>query len=230
MATAIGPDAARVRSFAQAFRRRYGRAPALWAAEGYDAANLLIHRLTAIRGQRPAREALIAPLRAATYRGISRDFSFDQKMLQLSTPASFVHQVRDGAFHYLGPAPGQGATAEEGVTVRPLTAQDPVSVGGHRLLARIGAGGMGVVHLARSEGGALAALKVIRAEHAADPGFRARFRREAQAAARVDGRWTAPVTAADPEAAEPWIATAFVPGPSLAETVAGYGPLPRTPY
>ncbi|WP_172624493.1 ABC transporter substrate-binding protein [Streptomyces griseofuscus] len=105
MATAIGPDAARVRSFAQAFRRRYCRAPAFWAAEGYDAANLLIHRLTAIRGQRPAREALIAPLRAATYRGISRDFSFDQKMLQLSTPASFVHQVRDGAFHYLGPAP-----------------------------------------------------------------------------------------------------------------------------
>ncbi|MEW2297246.1 ABC transporter substrate-binding protein [Streptomyces sp. NPDC006743] len=110
--------------------------------------------------------------------------------------------------------------------MRPLTAQDPESVGGYRLLARIGAGGMGVVYLARSEGGALAALKVIRAEHAADPGFRARFRREAQAAARVDGRWTAPVTAADPEAAEPWIATAFVPGPSLAETVAEHGPLP----
>ncbi len=110
--------------------------------------------------------------------------------------------------------------------MRPLTAQDPESVGGYRLLARIGAGGMGVVYLARSEGGALAALKVIRAEHAADPAFRARFRREAQAAARVDGRWTAPVTAADPEAAEPWIATAFVPGPSLAETVAAHGPLP----
>ncbi|MET9148421.1 bifunctional serine/threonine-protein kinase/ABC transporter substrate-binding protein [Streptomyces sp. NPDC004042] len=110
--------------------------------------------------------------------------------------------------------------------MRPLTAQDPESVGGHRLLARIGTGGMGVVYLARSKGGALAALKVIRAEHAADPGFRARFRREAQAAARIDGRWTAPVTAADPEAAEPWIATAFVPGPSLAETVAEHGPLP----
>ncbi|BBC91552.1 bifunctional serine/threonine-protein kinase/ABC transporter substrate-binding protein [Streptomyces griseofuscus] len=105
VATAIGPDAARVRSFAQAFHRRYGRAPAFWAAEGYDAANLLIHRLTAIRGQRPARKALVAPLQAATYRGISRDFAFDQKMLQLSTPASFVHRVRDGAFQYLGPAP-----------------------------------------------------------------------------------------------------------------------------
>ncbi|MFE9608866.1 bifunctional serine/threonine-protein kinase/ABC transporter substrate-binding protein [Streptomyces sp. NPDC006012] len=110
--------------------------------------------------------------------------------------------------------------------MRPLTAADPESVGGHRLLARIGAGGMGVVYLGRSDGGALAAVKVIRAEHAADPGFRARFRREAAAAARVDGRWTTPVTAADPEAAGPWIATAFVPGPSLAETVGGYGPLP----
>ncbi|MFF0227857.1 bifunctional serine/threonine-protein kinase/ABC transporter substrate-binding protein [Streptomyces sp. NPDC004629] len=110
--------------------------------------------------------------------------------------------------------------------MRPLTAADPESVGGYRLLARIGAGGMGVVYLARSGGGALAAVKVIRAEHAADPGFRARFRREAAAAARVDGRWTTPVTAADPEAPEPWIATAFVPGPSLAETVGGHGPLP----
>ncbi|MBD0741338.1 hypothetical protein BG418_07530 [Streptomyces sp. CBMA152] len=110
--------------------------------------------------------------------------------------------------------------------MRPLLAADPESIGGHRLLARIGSGGMGVVYLARSEGGALAALKVIRAEHAADPGFRTRFRREATAAARVDGRWTAPVTAADAEADEPWIATAFVPAPSLAETVVGHGPLP----
>ncbi|MFG2146407.1 bifunctional serine/threonine-protein kinase/ABC transporter substrate-binding protein [Streptomyces sp. NPDC048696] len=110
--------------------------------------------------------------------------------------------------------------------MRPLLAADPESIGGHRLLARIGSGGMGVVYLARSEGGALAALKVIRAEHAADPGFRARFRREATAAALVDGRWTAPVTAADAEADEPWIATVFVPGPSLAETVVGHGPLP----
>ncbi|MFG2881927.1 bifunctional serine/threonine-protein kinase/ABC transporter substrate-binding protein [Streptomyces sp. NPDC048297] len=110
--------------------------------------------------------------------------------------------------------------------MRPLTPDDPEAVGGYRLLARIGAGGMGLVYLARSEGGALAALKMIRAGHGAEPGFRARFRREARAAARVDGRWTAPVLAADPEAAEPWIATAFVPGPSLAEVVAAHGPLP----
>ncbi|NUK10405.1 ABC transporter substrate-binding protein [Streptomyces lunaelactis] len=110
--------------------------------------------------------------------------------------------------------------------MRPLTADDPAGIGGHRLLGRLGAGGMGVVYLARSSGGALVALKVIRAEHAADPAFRARFEREARAASRITGRWTTPVSAADPQAREPWLATAFVPGPSLAEAVALHGPLP----
>ncbi|MFI6548464.1 bifunctional serine/threonine-protein kinase/ABC transporter substrate-binding protein [Streptomyces prunicolor] len=107
-----------------------------------------------------------------------------------------------------------------------LKAGDPAFVGGYRLLGRLGSGGMGVVYLARSTGGALAALKVIRAEYAADHGFRARFRREAEAAEGLTGRWLVPVTAADPEAGEPWLATAFVPGPSLAEAVTLHGPLP----
>ncbi|MFE0692681.1 bifunctional serine/threonine-protein kinase/ABC transporter substrate-binding protein [Streptomyces sp. NPDC058869] len=110
--------------------------------------------------------------------------------------------------------------------MRPLTREDPRTVGPHRTLARLGAGGMGVVYLARSPGGALAAVKVIRAEHAADPGFRTRFRREAGAAGRVDGPWVVPVLGADTEAREPWLATAFVPGPSLAQVVAAGGPLP----
>lgn len=110
--------------------------------------------------------------------------------------------------------------------MRPLTPADPAAVGGHRLLGRLGSGGMGTVYLGRSPAGALLAVKVIRADHAADPAFRARFRREAEAAARLSGRWLVPVVAADPEAREPWLATPFVPGPSLAEAVAGYGPLP----
>ncbi|MFF8297564.1 ABC transporter substrate-binding protein [Streptomyces globisporus] len=110
--------------------------------------------------------------------------------------------------------------------MRPLTSEDPRTVGPHRTLVRLGAGGMGVVYLARSAGGALAAVKVIRAEHAADPGFRARFRREAEAAARITGPWVVPVLGADTEAREPWLATAFVPGPSLAQVVAAGGPLP----
>ncbi|MFK0255177.1 bifunctional serine/threonine-protein kinase/ABC transporter substrate-binding protein [Streptomyces sp. NPDC090445] len=110
--------------------------------------------------------------------------------------------------------------------MRPLTPADPSAVGGHRLLGRLGSGGMGTVYLGRSPAGALLAVKVIRADHAADPAFRARFRREAEAAARLSGRWVVPVVAADPEAREPWLATPFVPGPSLSEAVAGYGPLP----
>ncbi|MFI5653692.1 bifunctional serine/threonine-protein kinase/ABC transporter substrate-binding protein [Streptomyces anulatus] len=112
--------------------------------------------------------------------------------------------------------------------MRPLTSQDPRAVGPYRTLARLGAGGMGVVYLARSPGGALAAVKVIRAEHADDPGFRARFRREAEAAARITGPWVVPVLGADTEDREPWLATAFVPGPSLAEVVGAGGALPTT--
>ncbi|MFI6939182.1 bifunctional serine/threonine-protein kinase/ABC transporter substrate-binding protein [Streptomyces sp. NPDC050418] len=108
----------------------------------------------------------------------------------------------------------------------PLKPGDPAEIGGHRLIARLGAGGMGVVYLARSAQGSPVALKVIRAEYAADPGFRARFRREAEAATRITGRWTVPATAADAEARAPWLATAFIPAPSLAEAVAGHGPLP----
>ncbi|MFI1574693.1 ABC transporter substrate-binding protein [Streptomyces anulatus] len=112
--------------------------------------------------------------------------------------------------------------------MRPLTSEDPRTVGPYRTLVRLGAGGMGVVYLARSAGGALAAVKVIRAEHAEDPGFRARFRREAEAAARITGPWVVPVLGADTEDREPWLATAFVPGPSLAEVVGAGGALPTT--
>ncbi|MER7577141.1 bifunctional serine/threonine-protein kinase/ABC transporter substrate-binding protein [Streptomyces sp. NPDC126514] len=107
-----------------------------------------------------------------------------------------------------------------------LLPSDPSHLGGNRLLGRLGAGGMGVVYLARTPAGELAALKVIQPEYAEQPEFRARFAREVAAARGVTGPWVARVLAADPDAPAPWLASAFVPGPSLAEAVATCGALP----
>ena len=107
-----------------------------------------------------------------------------------------------------------------------LQADDPPQVGPYLLLGRLGAGGMGQVFLGRSPGGRLVAVKVIRAELAGDPGFRARFAREVAAARKVSGVFTAAVVDADPAAPMPWLVTGFVNGLSLAEAVNDYGALP----
>ncbi|HEY6494049.1 MAG TPA: protein kinase [Trebonia sp.] len=94
-------------------------------------------------------------------------------------------------------------------------------------MGRLGAGEMGRVFLGESRGGRLAAVKVIRQELADEPGFRERFAREVTAARNVGGGlFTARVVDADPDAPAPWLATAYVAGPSLAEAVAEHGPLP----
>ena len=110
--------------------------------------------------------------------------------------------------------------------VKTLQPGDPQRVGRYQLLGRLGAGGMGQVFLGQSPGGRLVAVKLIRAELAADPEFRARFAREVAAARHVSGIFTAPVVDADPDAPQPWLVTAYVPGPSLADAVDGQGPLP----
>ncbi|MDX3246382.1 bifunctional serine/threonine-protein kinase/ABC transporter substrate-binding protein [Streptomyces sp. ME18-1-4] len=109
--------------------------------------------------------------------------------------------------------------------MEPLRSSDPARIADHRLLGRLGAGGMGVVYLARTPGGALVALKVLLAEYAEEPGFKERFRREVEVARQVDSPWAVPLVDADADAEAPWLATAFVPGPSLGEAVSAYGPL-----
>ncbi|MFG2984078.1 serine/threonine-protein kinase [Streptomyces sp. NPDC048258] len=112
--------------------------------------------------------------------------------------------------------------------MQPLEAGEPRTIGAYRLLGRLGAGGMGRVYLGRSAGGRTVAVKIVHPHFAADEEFRARFRREVEAARRVGGEWTAPVLDADPEAPVPWVATGYVAGPSLDRALAAHGPLPET--
>ncbi|MCC9687471.1 protein kinase domain-containing protein [Streptomyces sp. MNU103] len=104
-------------------------------------------------------------------------------------------------------------------------AERPGFAGHYRLERRLGSGGMGVVHLARSTSGLKLAVKVVHGEYANNPEFRGRFRQEVAAARRVSGAFTASVVDADPEAERPWMATLYIPGPTLAEEVKRNGPL-----
>ncbi|ABW09712.1 serine/threonine protein kinase [Parafrankia sp. EAN1pec] len=131
--------------------------------------------------------------------------------------------------------PTRGTSAAGGTFTRawdavftPLTAHDPDEISGYPLRARIGEGGMGAVYLSHTPGGRPLAVKVVRPEFAADPDFRARFTKEVAIAQRVQGPYTVPVIDADPDAVRPWIATAYVPAPSLAIAVARTGALPAT--
>ncbi|TWF96410.1 serine/threonine protein kinase [Kitasatospora viridis] len=106
-----------------------------------------------------------------------------------------------------------------------LRREDPRIVGPYRLHRRLGAGGMGVVYLGSDRKGQRVALKLIRAELAEDSEFRTRFAREVAAASRIRAGATARVVGSDIEADRPWLATAYVPGPSLYKRVGDEGPL-----
>ncbi|MFF1347063.1 PQQ-binding-like beta-propeller repeat protein [Streptomyces sp. NPDC058322] len=110
--------------------------------------------------------------------------------------------------------------------VEQLTQHDPRRIGPFEVLGRLGAGGMGLVYLARSASGRRVAIKTVRTELAEDQLFRVRFTREVEAARAVSGFYTAAVVDADPRAAVPWLATAYVPAPSLEEIVSECGPMP----
>ncbi|MCQ9184650.1 PQQ-binding-like beta-propeller repeat protein [Streptomyces sp. IBSBF 2953] len=106
-----------------------------------------------------------------------------------------------------------------------LHKDDPRTLGGYRIVDRLGAGGMGVVYRGRSRSGREVAVKVVHAQYAEDPVFRTRFRQEVEAARKVSGAFTAPVVDADPEAERPWMATQYVSGPTLAARIREHGPV-----
>src|SRR5215472_5935169 len=122
--------------------------------------------------------------------------------------------------------PRKDRAVSQPALVEPLRQWDPEQVGGYALLGRLGAGAMGRVYLGRSAAGRLVAVKTIKAELADEPDFRTRFGQEVAAARRVSGAFTAAVVAADSEADIPWLATVYVPAPSLSQLVQTCGPLP----
>ncbi|PBC77840.1 serine/threonine protein kinase [Streptomyces sp. TLI_235] len=109
---------------------------------------------------------------------------------------------------------------------QPLQPEDPREVGGYRVFARLGAGGMGRVYLSYTPGGRPVALKVVRAEFAEDGEFRRRFAQEVANAQRIHGLYTAQVIDSGPDAVAPWLVTAYVPGPSLQQVIREHGALP----
>lgn len=107
-----------------------------------------------------------------------------------------------------------------------LSGEDPREVGPYVIEGRLGSGGMGSVYLGRPRTGRPVAVKLIHPSLAGDAEFRTRFRREVAAARRVGGFWAAQVVDADPDAERPWMATAYVAGPSLEDAVGQEGALP----
>ncbi|MBO0610142.1 serine/threonine-protein kinase [Myceligenerans salitolerans] len=110
----------------------------------------------------------------------------------------------------------------------PLRPEDPRHLGPYRLLGILGSGGMGTVYLGRTPEGEKVAVKVVRLDLTGEQEFRERFAREVDAARRVSGSHTASLVYADPHARQPWMATTFVLGPSLRETIGETGPLDLT--
>lgn len=112
----------------------------------------------------------------------------------------------------------------EGTT--PPAPEDPEHMGGYRILGLLGQGGMGRVFLAEDAEGHRVALKLVHEEFTADPEFRRRFSREVEAAGKVLSFFTVPLVDSDADAETPWLATQYVPGPSLTAAVRRDGPLP----
>ncbi|WP_257137646.1 serine/threonine-protein kinase, partial [Streptomyces sp. st115] len=106
-----------------------------------------------------------------------------------------------------------------------LRGGDPAEIGGYPLEDRLGSGGMGTVFLARTSSGRPVAIKLIHQQFAGDDEFRIRFRQEVAAARRVSGAFTAAVVDAAPEADQPWMATTYIEGPTLAQRITEQGPL-----
>ncbi|MGN0064962.1 MAG: serine/threonine-protein kinase [Nocardioides sp.] len=100
-----------------------------------------------------------------------------------------------------------------------------LAVDGYELRARLGEGGMGVVHLAQRPGERPVALKVLRPNVVGDDEARRRLAREVDSLSRVRSRRVAEIVDADPWGAIPYVATRYVPGLTLHDHARDEGPI-----
>jgi serine/threonine protein kinase len=138
-----------------------------------------------------------------------------QRQVQTALKSSSDHVINT-------PAPRQSASP--GSASQPI----PRQIGPYEVLRPLGRGATGHVYLGRSAAGRLVAIKTIKDEFSEEPGFRDRFAEEVAAGRKVSGLFTAAVVAADPDADQPWLATAYIAAPTVNRLVRLYGPLPTT--
>ncbi|KRE94759.1 hypothetical protein ASG76_10225 [Nocardioides sp. Soil774] len=111
------------------------------------------------------------------------------------------------------------------MTTSPKAPPPGLTVGGYALRARLGEGGMGVVHLGQKPGERPVAIKVLRPHVVGDDEARRRLAREVSSLTRVRSRRIAEIVDADPWGEIPYVATRYVPGLSLHDHVQEEGAL-----
>jgi len=98
-------------------------------------------------------------------------------------------------------------------------------IGGYRIIAPLGSGGMGTVYRAVDGGGTAVALKLLHPHIGADPVARDRLRREVAALQRLHHPAVAAVLDAEADSTEAFVVTELVDGRNLEEHVRATGPL-----
>jgi len=125
-----------------------------------------------------------------------------------------------------GARPGAGSSPPgRSSRVKPLGAVDPTRIGPYRLEGLLGRGGMGSVYLGRTSTGRDVAVKVVKAEYAADPGYQRLFEQEARLARGIVRSATPEFIDAGTYDGQPYIVTEYIPGPTLEEAIWDDGPL-----
>ena len=130
----------------------------------------------------------------------------------------YVQTIVGRGYRFIAPITGVSAPAEAAPSARPISSEGLVGqeISHYRVLARIGAGGMGVVYKAEDVRlGRTVALKLLPDNLAHDPKFVQRFEREARAASSLNHPSICTVHEIEEHAGRPVIVMELLEGESL---------------